>query len=347
MDKIINVGIAGFGMSGQIFQAPFLDYDKHFVIKKVYERSTSISKEQYPYIEVVRSFEELFGEEIDIVVISTPNAQHFQMAKQALGAGKHVIVEKPVSATVEEAEELMALAKEKGVLFSVYQNRRFDGNFLTVKKIVEDGRLGKIVDYTVHFDTFATGISKKAWKAAGGKGVGKLYDLGVHLIDQVYSLFGMPLEVYADIRSEREESKADDNFQVLLYYADKKIDVCASELVLEKGPQVAVHGTKGSFVKYGMDPQERALICGEKPGSEGFGVDEEENWGVLHTKVDEVEKREKIPTETGFYGYFYDNIYQVLIEGAELIVKPEQSRDVLRIIEAAIQSKEEKRRITL
>lgn len=338
MNQIINVGIAGFGMSGQIFQAPFLDTDKRFCIKKVYERKTSISKEQYPYVEVVRTFEELFTEEIDLIIIATPNRLHYSMAKQALLAGKNVIVEKPLANTSKEADDLIKVAKEKNVLLSVYQNRRWDGGFRTAKKIIEEGKLGRVVDYEVHFDRYNPEINSKQWKETGELGVGFLYDLGVHIIDQAVDLFGMPKEVYADIRTQREHSKIDDNFQVYLYYEDKKVVLSSSQLVKENVAHIVVHGTKGSFIKYGRDQQEDKLKAGVLPNSKDFGLEEEEFWGILNTTIDGTEFREKVKTELGDYHYYFDNIYQVLTADEELIVKPEQARDVLRIIETAMES---------
>lgn len=347
MAKVINVGIAGFGMSGQIFQAAFLHVHNNFNMKKVFERKSSKSKEQYPYVKVVSTFEELLTEDIDLIVISTPNKLHYSMAKQALEAGKNVIVEKPLCIYPEEAEELIQTAEEKGVLLSVYQNRRWDGGFLTAKKLIEEGRLGEVVDYEAHFDRFVKGKSAKEWKETGEAGVGVLYDLGVHIIDQAVCLFGMPKEVYADIRSQREETLGDDNFQVYLYYDKMKAVLSASQLVKEVGPHIVVHGTKGSFVKYGMDVQEEKLKAGELPVGDDWGKDEEENWGILNTEADDVNYRGRIETERGNYHKFYDNIYGVLTGERELEVKPEQAKDVLRILKAAKESVEKGRRIKL
>jgi len=269
------------------------------------------------------------------------------MAKQALEAGKNVIVEKPLCIYPEEAEELIQTAEEKGVLLSVYQNRRWDGGFLTAKKLIEEGRLGEVVDYEAHFDRFVKGKSAKEWKETGEAGVGVLYDLGVHIIDQAVCLFGMPKEVYADIRSQREETLGDDNFQVYLYYDKMKAVLSASQLVKEVGPHIVVHGTKGSFVKYGMDVQEEKLKAGELPVGDDWGKDEEENWGILNTEADDVNYRGRIETERGNYHKFYDNIYGVLTGERELEVKPEQAKDVLRILKAAKESVEKGRRIKL
>lgn len=346
MKNVINVGLAGFGMSGKLFQAPFLDADKRFHIKKVYERTTEKAKEEYPYIEIVRTFEELLTDDLDLVIISTPNSLHFPMAKQALEAGKNVIVEKPIATSSIEAEQLCKLAKEKKVLFSVYQNRRLDGDFLTIKKLITENRLGDILDYSARFDRYVVGKSSKQWKTVGEKGTDVLYDLGIHIIDQAVFLFGLPNEVYADFRKQREESGGIDNFEVILYYNDKKVSLFAGEVVLENGLHYVVHGRKGSYIKYGTDAQEKSLVAGLKPSDKGWGEEPEESFGILHTIENGVETRIKFPTEVGNYGNYYDNIFHVLAGEDELLVKPEETVHVLRIIEAAIESNKEKRRIT-
>ena len=345
--RTIQVGLAGFGMSGQIFHAPFISADPRFTLRKVYERTSNRSKQSYPSVEIVRTFDELLTDDIDLVVISTPNPYHVPMAAQAMKAGKNVVVEKPVAASSREAEELCRLAKEQGVLFSVYQNRRLDGDFLTVKKLIESGRLGEVVDYECHFDRFVSGQSTKQWKREGGKGVNILYDLGIHLIDQAYVLFGMPVEVYADMRKQRPESSGIDNFEVCLYYPDKKVILSAGELVAMPGPRFMVHGRKGSFLKYGQDPQERRLIRGLRPGNSDWGYDEKSAYGTLASVTEDGVSQETVVTELGNYGGYYDNFYQALCCGAELLVKPEEAVDVLRILEAAQSSQDLKRRIGL
>lgn len=343
----IRVGLAGFGMSGQIFHAPFIRADRRFELKKVYERTSAKSKQEYPDIELVRSFEELLTGDIDLVVVSTPNQYHVPMALQAMKAGKNVIVEKPAAAAGAEMEELIRVAKSKNVLLSVYQNRRLDGDFLTVKKLIESGRLGEVVDYECHFDRFVTGPNTRKWKRDGGRGIDVLYDLGIHLIDQAYVLFGMPDEVYADLRKQRKESSGVDNFEVCLYYRDKKVILSAGEVVAMPGPRFMVHGRKGSFLKYGQDVQEGRLLKGERPGTDVWGQDDESSFGTLYTVTDNGISQEKIVTELGNYGGYYDNIYQAMRHGAGLLVKPEEAADVLRIVEAAQESQKQKRRIGL
>ena len=343
----IRVGLAGFGMSGQIFHAPFIAADGRFELRKVYERTSDRAAQAYPEAETVRRFEELLTDDIDLVVITTPNALHVPMARQAIEAGKNVVVEKPVAASSEEAQALCDLAAENGVLLTVYQNRRLDGDFLTAKKLIGSGRLGEVVDYECHFDRFVRGASSKSWKRAGGRGVDILYDLGVHIIDQAYVLFGLPDEVYADMRTEREESGGIDNFEISLYYPDKKVILSATQVAALPGPHFMIHGREGSYLKNGFDPQEQALQNGSGPGDPGFGSESEADYGTLRVLSDGVLNTEKVPTETGNYGGFYDNLYRAMREDADLLVPPQQTVDVLRILEAAQRSQEEKRRIPL
>lgn len=345
MTEPIRVGLAGYGFSGRFFHAPFIVNDKRFRLCKVMERSSAHAKEDYASVEVVNTFEELLTDDIDLVVIATPNKTHFELAQQAIMAGKNIVVEKPVTPTPEEAEQLCVLAKEKGVVFSVYQSRRYDGDFMTVRKVIESGKLGEVVDYECHFDRFAKPGSPKAWKMENVKGNGPLYNLGVHIIDQVYVLFGMPEEVYADFRIQRSDNVFPDNFEIVFYYPDKKAIVSASEVVGHAGPHFMVHGRKGSFLKYGMDVQEGDLVSGKRPWDEGWGCDSEEKYGKVYDGM--TGAAETIPTLDGNYALYYDNLYDVLMGKGELAVKPEETVDVLKIMDAALCSDREKRRISL
>ena len=343
----IRTAIAGFGLSGKIFQAPFIHADPNFELKKVYERKTERAKEEYPDVQIVRSFEELLTDDIDLVIISTPNDTHVPFAKQAMAAGKHVVVEKPVAATSTEAAELCAFAKKQDVVFSVFQNRRLDSDFLTVKKLIEEGALGEVLDYEAHYDRFERGVNPKPWKAAGGAGVGVLYDLGVHIIDQAYVLFGMPNEVYADFRQQRPESPGIDNFEVILYYDKVKAILSAGEVVARQGPHYMVSGRRGTFIKYGEDVQEAALLAGKRPPAPDWDAEGEECWGTLYYDDGAQILEKKIPTVVSSYARYYENLYEVITAGAPALVPPEQTADVLRIIEAAQMSNAKKRRIAL
>ena len=343
----ISTAIAGFGLSGKIFQAPFIHADPNFELKKVYERKTERAKEEYPDVQIVRSFEELLTDDIDLVIISTPNDTHVPFAKQAMAAGKHVVVEKPVAATSTEAAELCAFAKKQGVVLSVFQNRRLDSDFLTVKNLIEAGELGEVLDYEAHYDRFERGVNPKPWKAAGGAGVGVLYDLGVHIIDQAYVLFGMPNEVYADFRQQRPESPGIDNFEVILYYDKVKAILSAGEVVARQGPHYMVSGRRGTFIKYGEDVQEAALLAGKRPPAPDWDAEGEECWGTLYYDDGAQILEKKIPTVVSSYARYYENLYEVITAGAPALVPPEQTADVLRIIEAAQMSNAKKRRIAL
>ena len=343
----IRTAIAGFGLSGKIFQAPFIHADPNFELKKVYERKTERAKEEYPDVQIVRSFEELLTDDIDLVIISTPNDTHVPFAKQAMAAGKHVVVEKPVAATSTEAAELCAFAKKQGVVLSVFQNRRLDSDFLTVKNLIEAGELGEVLDYEAHYDRFERGVNPKPWKAAGGAGVGVLYDLGVHIIDQAYVLFGMPNEVYADFRQQRPESPGIDNFEVILYYDKVKAILSAGEMVARQGPHYMVSGRRGTFIKYGEDVQEAALLAGKRPPAPDWDAEGEECWGTLYYDDGAQILEKKIPTVVSSYARYYENLYEVITAGAPALVPPEQTADVLRIIEAAQMSNAKKRRIAL
>ncbi len=347
MKSPIRTAIAGFGLSGRIFQAPFIHANPNYELKKVYERKTERAKEEYPDVKIVRSFEELLTDDIDLVIISTPNDTHVPFARLAIRAGKHVVVEKPVAATSTEARELCALAKRKGVVLSVYQNRRLDSDFLTVKKLIEEGALGEVLDYEAHYDRFERGVNPKPWKAAGGAGVGVLYDLGVHIIDQAYVLFGMPNEVYADFRRQRPESPGIDNFEVILYYDQLRAILSAGELVTRQGPHYMVSGRKATFIKYGEDVQEAALLAGARPPAPDWDVEDESCYGTLYYDDGEAIREKKIPTVVSSYCAYYENLYEVITGGAEALVPPEQTADVLRIIEAAQMSNAKKRRIAL
>ena len=343
----IRTAIAGFGLSGKIFQAPFIHADPNFELKKVYERKTERAKEEYPDVQIVRSFEELLTDDIDLVIVSTPNDTHVPFAKQAMAAGKHVVVEKPVAATSTEAAELCAFAKKQGVVLSVFQNRRLDSDFLTVKNLIEAGELGEVLDYEAHYDRFERGVNPKPWKAAGGAGVGVLYDLGVHIIDQAYVLFGMPNEVYADFRQQRPESPGIDNFEVILYYDKVKAILSAGEVVARQGPHYMVSGRRGTFIKYGEDVQEAALLAGKRPPAPDWDAEGEECWGTLYYDDGAQILEKKIPTVVSSYARYYENLYEVITAGAPALVPPEQTADVLRIIEAAQMSNAKKRRIAL
>ncbi|MFC0308470.1 Gfo/Idh/MocA family oxidoreductase [Gallibacterium trehalosifermentans] len=346
MSQIIRVGIAGFGMSANVFHLPFLLHDSRFKVVKIFARSSNNVATKYPTIQTVRQFAELLTDDIDLVVITTPNLTHYTMAKQAILAGKHVIVEKPLSVTAAEAEELAALAEKQQVKLSVYQNRRWDNGILTVKQILASQLLGDIVDYELHHDRYTQAKNSKAWKETGERGVGLVYDLGVHLIDHAVHLFGLPDALFADIRYQHPNVLSEDNFQIYLYYPDKKVTLSSSKYVREQGPTIAIHGTLGSYLKYGVDNQEALLMAGVIPQGE-WNKEEKEHWGILNTEVNGVHIRTALETVSGNYQAYYDNIYAALTADEPLQVTAHQAAKVLALIEKVYQSAETGQKIAI
>ncbi len=339
MAKPINTAIIGFGLSGRVFHAPFIHSHPGFNLAKVVERNGISSKEIYPYTEPVKDYRSLLKDNsLELVVISTPNIYHFEQAKDLLEAGKHIVIEKPFTPTSVEADELIRIAEKAGRKIFVYQNRRWDGDFKTVQQVVYNGYLGEILEYEVHFDRFAPGARRSAWRDEPLPAGGVLYDLGSHLIDQAIVLYGMPQSVFADIRSQRAESKVDDYFQVQLNFNRLKVILKASMFVKEPGPRFILHGTKGSFVKYGIDPQEEMLKEGLMPDLKDWGKDDPDYWGILNAEMHGQQFYGNIETEPGNYMGFYENVHEVIMKGAEQAVRPEEARNVIRIIELAFES---------
>lgn len=343
----LKVGLIGYGMAGQVFHAPVITAVPQLRLIKVVERRGQTSRERYPWIEVVGDTAALFEDgAIELIVVATPNSTHFDLARQALLADKHVVVDKPFTLTSVQAEELIELARQRNKVVSAFQNRRWDGDFQTVSQIVKEGCLGRLVEYESHFDRFRNTFSReRAWREEAGPGSGVLFDLGSHLIDQAQVLFGLPRMLTADIRSQREAGKADDQFELILHYDELKVTLKAGLLVREPGPRFALHGTEGSFVKYGVDPQEEALKRGRSPREPDWGAESAEQWGTLNTRIGELHFQGKIETARGRYQAYYENIYQAIRGEAELIVKPEEARNTIRLIELAVQSHAEKRTV--
>ena len=346
MSEPINVGLVGFGMSAQVFHAPFLDVHPNFKITKVVERHDQKSKGKYPYVEVVNDISDLLHDSgIDLIVITTPNTTHLPLARAALEAGKHVILEKPFTISTSDADQLISLAEKHHRVLSVFQNRRWDGDFLTVQKILESGYLGRLVEFESHFDRFRNYQKPNAWREENLPGSGILYDLGPHLIDQALVLFGLPEAVMADIRYQRDGSQTDDQFELVLNYPNLKVTLKAGMLVRESLPRFILQGTDGSFIKYGLDPQEAALKQGTIPAGPDWGMEPAGSWGKLNTEIDELHFEGRIETKAGCYQKYYDDIYSAITENTEPIVTAQQARNIIHIIELAFQSDDEKRTI--
>ncbi|HYC29502.1 MAG TPA: Gfo/Idh/MocA family oxidoreductase, partial [Chitinophagaceae bacterium] len=283
----IKTALCSFGMSGWVFHAPFIHVHPGFELYAVWERSKNLAEQKYPGIKTYRTLEELLADEsIELVVVNTPNYSHYEYAKKALLAGKHIVVEKPFTVTAAQGAELIALAAQQNRMISVYQNRRYDSDYRTLKKIVTEGWLGNIVEAEFHYDRYKEEPSPKLHKETPGPGTGALYDLGSHLIDQALQLFGMPQAVFADITIMRPISQVDDYFELLMYYPSSRVRLKSSYQVREALPGYVLHGSKGSFIKPKTDVQEALLQAGKTPGTPDWGLEPDSERGLLHTEKD-------------------------------------------------------------
>lgn len=337
----VKVGLAAFGMSGRVFHGPLISAHPDFELKAIVERTYRGARDYYPDVRIVRKFEDLLSDDsLELIVVDTPEITHYELSKKALEAGKHLVVEKPFTVYSEEAEELIAIAKSKGLVLSVFQNRRWDGDFITIRKVLSNNLLGRLVSYEAHFDRYKDQIKENTWKEERVTGSEILFNLGAHLIDQAYVLFGKPETVWADIGVQRTDGLVDDYYHLVLGYSGLHVTLKSSYQVREPGPKFILHGTKGSYLKWGMDPQEDQLKTGIAPMLENFGIEDKKYWGKLNTGVRDLHFKGRIETLSGNYLSYYDNIAHAIRDGAELSVKPEQSLEVIRIIRAAIESNE-------
>lgn len=343
----IKTALLSYGMSGKVFHAPFLSFHPGFELVGSWERSQKKIQLDYPNAESYSTLETLLQDDIDLVIVNTPVATHFEYARKALLAGKHIVVEKAFTTTVAEAEELSKLAKEKGLKLAVFQNRRWDSDFKTVKAIFSQGILGAIVEAEFHFDRFNPNLSPKLHKETHNSGAGILKDLGPHLIDQALYLFGFPEAVSADIRITRDDSLVDDCIDILLYYPDYRVRLKAGFFVREAIPSYVLHGRKGSFLKPRGDVQEDDLKAGKKPNLVDWGKELLEKEGVLHTEIDGKIVHGKVPTMAGNYYDFFDGLYDSIVHNSQEPVTANEGVQVMQIIEAAIKSNAERKIVYL
>ncbi|HST09294.1 MAG TPA: oxidoreductase [Terriglobales bacterium] len=342
MTNPINVGLVGFGLAGQVFHAPLIHANPNLRLTHILERRGNEAQNKYPQAKIVRDLDSLLRESsVELIVVATPNTSHLEIAAQSLQAGKHVVVDKPFTITSADAEQLIALSKKVGRVLSVFQNRRWDGDFLSVRQILEQKLLGRVAEFHSRFDRFRPGVRPEAWREQAGPGSGVLFDLGSHLIDQAVVLFGQPAGIYADLRMQRDGAVAVDNFEVQMEYPRLKVRLHAGSLVCEPSPRFLLYGTGGSYQKFGLDPQEDALKQGSIPGGPGWGEEPESAWGSL-THCDGEIARQKYRTLAGNYPGYYTNVCRAINGQEELAVKPEQSRNIIRLIELAEQSAREK-----
>jgi scyllo-inositol 2-dehydrogenase (NADP+) len=344
MSAPIQTAICSFGMSGKVFHAPFIHTNPNFNFYGVWERSKKTAQQFYPKVKSFDTFEEMLADKVvELVIVNTPNVTHFEYAKKALQAGKHVIVEKPFVINAAEGTELIELAAKQNKKISVYHNRRFDSDFRLIKKVVQEDWLGDTNQVEIRYDRFKEQLSPKLHKETPGPGAGLFYDLGSHLIDQALQLFGTPDAVFADLTILRPISKVDDYFEVILFYNRQRITLKASNQVREGLPAYVLHGSKGSFIKSRTDVQENDLIAGKAPGSEGWGIEPEDGRGLLHTeRNNEIVRAFIIPPQGNYMDYF-DQFYRAVRFDEQLPVTAEEGLNVIKVIAAAIESSKEGR----
>jgi scyllo-inositol 2-dehydrogenase (NADP+) len=347
MSRTIKTALLSFGLSGKVFHAPFLQLHQGFELIGTWERSKKIFCSQYPGTKTYQTLEELLSDkDVELVIVNTPTSTHFEYARQTLLAGKHAVVEKAFTSTAAEAKELKAIADKNGLKLSVFQNRRWDSDFKTVRKVISEGLLGEIVEANLSYDRYNPALSPKAHKETPSPGSGVVKDLGPHLIDQALVLFGMPESLFADIMITRAGSQVPDYFEIILRYPKHRARLRAGYFVREPAPSYIFHGRLGSFHKSRGDTQEPRLLGGEKPGHEGMREPDSEQ-GLLHTEKDGVIVKRKVETLPGNYLDYYEGVYKAITENKEIPVSASDGIRVMQIIEAAELSNKEKRVVSL
>ncbi len=336
---IMNTALLSFGMSGRLFHAPFIELHPGFKRTACWERSTKRINELYPSVESYDSLEDLLADEsIDLVVVNTPTMTHYEFAKKVLESGKHTVVEKAFVGNADEATELRDLAQAKGRKLAVFQNRRWDSDFQSVRNVLEQGVLGDIVEANFAYSRFDPDLSPKAHKEEPSSGSGVIMDLGSHVIDQVLLLFGMPESVFADMGITRANSRVIDYMDILLRYEDKRVHVKGGYFYMQPLPEFTLFGTKGCFLKRRTDPQEPQLDAGLTPADSEYGVEPDGSEGQLYTGGKEQSTMSLLKAPRGNYMAFYDGLHPAICEDRVEPVTADEGVRVMQIIDAARQS---------
>jgi len=339
MSVSLKIGLMGYGFAGATFHAPVIEHCGRASVAAIATGQTGRARADYPHAKIVADLDALLAlDEIDCIVIATPNDTHFDLARRTLEAGKHVVVDKPVTLTAADAHTLANIALARGKLFAPFHNRRWDGDFLTVRNLLARIELGRVTQYESHFDRFRPGVRQR-WREDVTRGGGLLFDLGPHLIDQALALFGAPQTVSATVRTHRDDASAPDYVHIQLGYGEFEVVLHASALTAIPGPRFAIHGTRGSYVKYGLDTQEDQLKAGLRPGNAGFGAGNAA--GVLRVLEGDQEAEREWPTQNGDYAGFYIALADAIQNRVAFPVSAQDAVDVMTIIELAARSSEQ------
>ncbi|MBE8595009.1 oxidoreductase [Xenorhabdus sp. BG5] len=343
MSDFLKVGLVGYGYASKTFHAPLIAGTPNIELVAISSSDADKVKKDWSTISVVSSPEELFRDpNIDLIVIPTPNDTHYPLAQQALAAGKHVIVDKPFTITVAQAQSLKKQAEEANLLLSVFHNRRWDSGFLTVKSIIKENKLGALKYYESHFDRYRPAVRQR-WREAAGAGSGIWYDLAPHLLDQAVQLFGKPQAITTDLGMMRPDAETADYFHAQLTYPDLKVVLHATMLAAAESPVYTLHGMDGSYTKYGLDPQEERLKVGERPPRADWGYDARDGYVTLSQDDDLVTK--VVPTIPGNYGAYYAAIRDAILFGKPNPVTASEAILIMKLIEAGEKSAKEQRTI--
>lgn len=333
---MISTGLLAYGTSGKVFHAPFLHQHAGFNFCAVVERNRKQAQQDYPHLTSYNAVEALWADEqIELVIVNTPNYLHYEHIKAALEHGKHVLADKPLVATVRQAEELFRLADRQNRKLLFYQNRRWDSDFMAVKQVVQSSCLGKLNELHIRFDRYKNTLSPKRFREEPVAASGLSYDLGPHLLDQAISLFGKPQRYHKVSGKNRPDTQVDDYFFIQLSYPnDLNVTVASSLLVADPQPAFILHGTQGSFIKPRADVQEAQLLQGMLPDEPGYGVEPLGKQGKLTLISSTGEKTEEyLPAQPGNYMALFEAVYQTLVHQHPYPVTREDILTQLEILE--------------
>ena len=343
----VRAGIVGFGLAGRVFHAPMIDAVDGLELAAVVERSRREAETRYPGITTYPSLEAMLKDtSLDLIVVATPNNFHAPFAKLALSAGRHVVVDKPVGNSSDEIATMMEVARASGRKLIPYHNRRFDGDFMTLQQLLREQALGRVVHFESTFDRWRPTPRPEVWRDAGGPGTGTLLDLGTHLVDQILLLFGLPEAVSGEVLIERDHARTVDSFTVRMHYPGLVATASANCLAAQPRPRYRIRGSKGDFVKWGLDPQEERLKTNGSHVTHDLGVELKSDWGVLATESDGNIDKQLIPTVAGDYRMYYAGVRDALTRLAEPPVTALEAWRVARILEMAEESTRERRWVT-
>ena len=348
MEGIIKTGICSYGMSGKLFHAPFIQNHPGYELTGIVERHNNDSRVRYPQSKLYRSIDDLIADDsIQLIIVNTPTHLHYENAKAALMAGKNIVVEKPFAVTVKDAEEITALAQEKNLFISIYQNRRYDGDYHAIKDVIEKQLLGELREVEIRYDRYRPIPAGKPHKEGDLPGAGIIYDLSPHLVDQALQLFGWPQALFGDVWRMRENVKASDYFEMLLYYPGMRVRLKATCVAREPLPSYILNGMKGSFLQQRSDLQEIQLNAGAVPSLKSWCPSPTQPDGLLHTEINGEVVRKELTSTAGNYMGYYDDVYKALTGTAPNPVPAEDGIKTIKIIEAALQSSREGKIINL